>query len=322
VNAVASLPARLTSASVQRSIVVSGAPATLAEIAEQLDGREDVISLAWHRGASLQPRGDLLVAEVLNRSTDGVIHMLADAVERREIVVCIKPTSTLIDRARREEIYRDADDVVWEEVESDLRGQGRLSASYVVLMSLGAALCAAGLSFGALMKGTLFIGGSIIAPALEPLAKVTLGVVLRRWQSFRFGLYALGVGYLAMVASSAAVWGLLRLTSHGAQALTIDQGLSDLLTTGASSWVISVAAALAGGLIVTSLRETVIIGPVIALALVPGAALVGAGVAAGDFTTAGRAAVRVAVDIVSIFGGCAGVFLYKRWRRQRDRVVG
>jgi hypothetical protein len=305
-----------------RSIVVSGVPGAVAEIAQRLDGSSDVISLAVHRGASLHPKGDVLVIDILNRGADGLLHTLRDPVARQEIVVAIKPTSTLIDRVRRLDIFRDAEDVVWEEVESDLRGQGRLSVNYMMLMSLGAAIAAAGFAFGGpVMKGTAFIGASIVAPAFEPVTKLSLGLVLRRWQSAWQGLLAVLAGYLALVVVSAATWGLLRLLTPGSHPLPLDHEVSDLLARGPQSWIISLAAATAGAIIVTSLRETVIIGPVIALVVVPATALVGVAVAAGQYAVAAAAALRAAIDVVAIIGCCAAIFWLKRRQRRGRHLV-
>ena len=42
--------------------------------------------------------------------------------------------------------YHDADELLWEEMEQDLRNQGRLSANSLILMALGGSLCAAGVA--------------------------------------------------------------------------------------------------------------------------------------------------------------------------------
>lgn len=81
----------------------------------------------------------------------------------------------------------------------------------------------------------------------------------------------------------------------------------------AADWFISAGGAIAGLVIVTAFRHAVLAGALIALALVPAAALVGAGLAAGEVVMALAALRRVGLDVllVIVLGG-AVVLLKQR----------
>ncbi len=85
----------------------------------------------------------------------------------------------------------------------------------------------------------------------------------------------------------------------------------------ASATVVAVFAAAGGALLVIAARPVLTAGVMIALALVPGAALVGIGLADADLALADRGALRWAHDavIVSVVG--AAVFGLYRVRRGR-----
>lgn len=78
----------------------------------------------------------------------------------------------------------------------------------------------------------------------------------------------------------------------------------------AADWLISAGGAAAGVVIVSAFRQAVIAGALIALALVPAAALVGASVAAGEMVIALEALWRVGLDaLLVVLLGVAVVFL-------------
>lgn len=80
-----------------------------------------------------------------------------------------------------------------------------------------------------------------------------------------------------------------------------------------ADWLISAGGAAAGMVIVSAFRQAVIAGALIALALVPATALVGAGLVAGEMAMAAEALWRVALDVllVLVLGGTV-IFLKQR----------
>lgn len=89
--------------------------------------------------------------------------------------------SSIIDPQHERKVANDVDETLWEEVETDLRHQGKLTMNYVGLMSLGAAVAATGFAAESSSQAISFVAGSIIAPGFEPLAAIPVGLALRRW---------------------------------------------------------------------------------------------------------------------------------------------
>ncbi len=95
--------------------------------------------------------------------------------------------------------------------------------------------------------------------------------------------------------------------------LAASEGVKTVVDPTAADWLISAGGAAAGLVIFTAFRHAVIAGALIALALVPAAALVGVGLAAGEGIMALEALRRVGLDVllVVVFGG-AVVLLKQR----------
>src|SRR3569623_502251 len=122
-----------------RRITIQGDSAAVGALAGDLAPLAGVIGLSHRRGGSQKPPGDVLDVEVLNRYADEVLRRdrpaLIDAA--RPVIVVIAESQALLDRPRRQLIENDADEALWEEMESDLRNHGRLSTNYLILMGLG-----------------------------------------------------------------------------------------------------------------------------------------------------------------------------------------
>jgi hypothetical protein len=157
-----------------------------------------------------------------------------------------------------------------------------------------------------LMAALALAAAGIIAPAFEPVAKLAVGLVRGSGYTVRRALIAVGAGY----ASLAVVGALAYLLLHGLgmaspEALAASEGVKMVTHPTAADWIVSAGGAAAGVVIISAFRRAVIAGALIALALVPGAALVGAGVVAGQMLIALEALRRVGLDVllVVVLGG-------------------
>jgi uncharacterized membrane protein len=127
-------------------------------------------------------------------------------------------------------------------------------------------------------------------------------------------------GYLVMMLVGALSYGALRMVgSASPDTLAQGEAFATIISPTAADWVISAGGAVAGLLLITAFRDAVIPGALIALALVPAAALVGVGVASGQPDVALGALRRVALDVtlVIVLGGA--VVLLKQRLVHRNR---
>src|SRR5436190_6535710 len=291
-------------------ITFLGDSAALRRLADQLAPIEGIVGLAHERGGARKPAGDVLQVEVLNSFVDEVLRRARPAIddESTEVAVVIGQSTAVIDRARAHLIQQDADEIVWEEMEADLRNHGRISWNYLLLMTLGGIVATSGFLEEPVTQAIAFVGSAIIAPAFEPVAKLAQALVLRQLRVSGRALLSIAVGYAVVCAAAfltmtALSWG------HGGHAhatLRAQPVLQPLTHFGAAPLLMSGAAAIAGVVMVVSLRDLYVVGPLMVLVLLPNLTLIGGGLALRDLDLALAALRRLALDlalIVALGGG-------------------
>ena len=97
------------------------------------------------------------------------------------------------------------------------------------------------------------------------------------------GFVAVLVGYVLLIGAAALMFGVLRLVG----ATSVDQLVNNpevkrIAKPGLIDIVVSAIAAVAGLTMLAAYRRTVIAGPLIAIVIIPAAALIGAGLVAGQ----------------------------------------
>ncbi|HZS22417.1 MAG TPA: DUF389 domain-containing protein [Pseudonocardiaceae bacterium] len=297
--------------------VPTGATETLLIELEALKG---VLALSVVRGASVKPAGDVVTVHVLNREVDAVLAVAERAQQFGPMSVSTGELQSLIDPQATRAIDDDVDESPWEEFERGLRHHGRLNQNYLVLMVLGAAIAVAGLLSSPVPQALALAAAGIIAPAFEPVAKLTLGLVRGSWYAIRRALVAVAGGYVTLALVGALAYLLLhRLGVGGPESLAASEGVKTVIDPTAADWFISAGGATAGLVIITAYRRAVLAGALIALALVPAAVLIGVGVAAGQVDMALDALRRVGLDMfmVIVLGGTVVVLKQRFIHRNR-----
>jgi hypothetical protein len=305
-----------------RNIIFSGEPPILDRLADELRKQDEVISVARVPGASLKPAGDVLTVFVLNRGADEVMRRADAGIRGGRITASISASTALLDGPNQDRIARDADEAMWEEMEADLRNVGGLAANYLVLMALGGALAGAAFFTARLLHPILFVGASIVAPGFEPLAKIGHGLVLKQWRSAGRGAWSAAFGYLVLVLSAALV--TLVLSAFGeasAELLRTSETPNLVVAIDARSLAVSAFACVAGLIMIVSLRDFYVVGALLLLVLIPGAALIGAAAALGEWRLAGEAALRCGIDSLFVVAAAIGVYTWKQWRFHRRQPV-
>lgn len=307
-----------------RRLTFHGDPQAVRELAHDLPAIEGVLTVDHHPDAAMKPAGDVLHVQVLNHAADEVLRRARRHVEgpRPALVIGVAQATAIIDPRHRHLIETDADEMLWEEMEADLRNHGRVSANYLLLMALGGIIASVGLTLDAVSQAIAFVGASIIAPAFEPVAKFTQALVLRNFAVCGRALVAIAVGYGVLFLGALAVFFAL---SHGDSAhhreLLRAQEVVPALMLRPIPLVTSAGAAIAGILMVVSLRDLYVVGPLMVLVTIPGLALAAASLAVADGSMAMGALRRVGADLglVVVLGG--GVFLWKQRTVHRRRPL-
>lgn len=88
-----------------------------------------------------------------------------------------------------------------------------MTANFLALIALGGLIAGAGLLAidEPHLQTMAAVAAAVIAPGFEPLAKVPLGIVLRRPQVLWRGLLSTFSGYAVLITGAVLAYGLLRL---------------------------------------------------------------------------------------------------------------
>ncbi len=296
-----------------RTIEITVAPAFTDALLEDLKELEHVVGLSVNRGASIKPPGDAVTVHTLNRGADEVLRRVGAGQKYGEISVTTAELASIIDPRHAQAVDRGVDEAIWEEMETGLRHQGRVTPNYLFLMGLGGAVAAAGLISEAVPQTIAFVAASIIAPGFEPIAKIPLGLTLRRWNVIRRGLVSTGIGYVVLIVAAALMFLVLRLSGEA----TVDEFVKNpeverIAHPTLVEILVSACAAMAGVTMIAAYRRSVIAGPLIALVLIPAAAMIGAAIAAGQLALAYEGLERLVLDAALIVVLGALVLLVKQ----------
>lgn len=297
-----------------RTIEITVPPNYTDTLIHELEQLEDVINLSIVRGSSIKPPGDVLTVHALNRGADEVMRLAEEAREQGHVSVSTGDLTSLIDPKHEHRVANDIDEALWEEAETSLRHQSQITTNYLALMALGGATAATGfVAESSTSQAISFVAAAIIAPGFDPVAKIPMGLVLRRWDVARSGLTSAGAGYLALVLSAALTFLLLRLTGVA----TVEQFVSDpevetLAYPTLRDVLLSACGAVAGVTMILSYRLFLIPGALIALGIIESAAMIGVALAAGSLALMYEGAERLVLDVLLIVMGGALVVLLKQ----------
>lgn len=274
------------------------------------------LSIQLYRGVSQEPPGDLVAVTVTNTQLSGLMQVADRYGLGQQGGVSISTSVPLsVVSESFSAVASEGGATTWEEVEQVLGEESTMSVDKVVTMLLAGIIAGIGIISGSVH---IVVGAMVIAPGFQPFARVMLGIVTGTREAWRGGIRDVLRGYAALLAGAAlaAVLGA-GFGESALQAGSFSYLESNILvrywtTTSWTGVAVGAAASLAGGLLLSINRTVLTAGVMVALALVPSAALVSAALVAGDVSLSGRALFRFSVEVILVLAGCAVVFLVKR----------
>ena len=307
---------------IHRNLAITVPPARSDDLCRSLTRLKGVIGLTLHRGASLKPEGDVVVIDALNSEMDAILKLIETTEKDGPISVVTSEVASIIDPERRKSVEGDSDEAIWEEMEAGLRHQSKVSINYLLLMALGGAIAAVGLVSPPGPQTLYFVASSIIAPGLEPLAKIPLSLVMRDLSLLTGGMRSVLTGYSSLVFASAVVYWILQAAGiDGYGQLAVNHEVERISHPTAMELIVSACGAIAGMLMFSTYRRAVIAGPVVALVVIPAAALTGMAAAAQRWDLFGEAMQRLALDFALIIMAGLVVFGLKQVFIHRRRAL-
>jgi uncharacterized hydrophobic protein (TIGR00271 family) len=266
------------------TIRVSVPEALSAAVVDLLHADPAVSSLSVLRGASVLPKGDVVVADIAREGVNQVVDRMRDLGVPDDGTLHVEPVQAWLSRKGLEAEQRtpgsSADAVVWADVTQRAYEESELNWTYLSFMTLATLLAAIAI---VLDSQILVIGAMVLGPEFVPIAALGLALVRRRKTLFSRALVTLLVGF----AVSIVVATLLALVARGlgwveAGDFTGGRPETDFIyTPDRWSFVVAVIAAAAGVLSLTSAKVGGLSGVFISVTTVPASGNVALGLAFG-----------------------------------------
>lgn len=243
-----------------------------------------VSSLALLRGASVEPTGDMVLADVAREAANEFVDRLRSLGVHREGSIHVEPVRAWLSQrgldAERRTPGSSADSVVWTDVTHRAYEESELNWTYVSFMVLATLI--AGIAI-VLDSQILVIGAMVLGPEFGAVAALGVALVRRRFSLLALAGRTLLVGFaVAILATTVAA---LVGRSLGWVTLTDVTGARPdtafIYTPDKWSFIVAVIAAAAGVLSLTSAKVGGLSGVFISVTTVPAAGNVALGLAFG-----------------------------------------
>lgn len=280
---------------------------------------EGLLGLRVQRGISEQPRGDVISVDTLPEAHLDLLALL----EARGIgaddasSVTISRSSAMISPTVRERLGDQENPSSWEQIEAAITKSSTMSASGLAAMFVSGAFAAIGITTGAIH---LAVGALMIAPAFQPVIRISLGLFTRN-DAWRRGLRDAALGYAAVIVGAIVGALLIQATSppllKGSTAYEAVAPLVRFWTSlGIPGAFVGLLGGFIGAVVVASGRLLLTAGVTVALALVPTATMIGVALVAGDVGVMGEALARFLAEVLFTLVGSSFAWAWIRGRIQ------
>lgn len=279
-----------------RIIDVTTDPGHTDDLLRRLDGVEGLVGVTVNRGTGVLPPSDHVRISATNLGARRLAAILTEPEELGILSLTSIEPRVLLSPAHQDDLDRESSEAPWPDVGGHLREESNAELNILLLMFLSGAIAATGIATDVVH---IVVGAMVVTPGFEPLLRIPFGLIVGSHGSLKQALLVTVTGYLLMAAGAGVAYLLLEAVGASRPFGSL-QWLQYWSTTGPASITVAVIAGLAGAVTVTANRSVFTAGVMIALALVPGMALVGIGLAAGELSVAADGAVQWAVNGVAV----------------------
>ena len=257
----------------------------------------------------------LVSTEYRQRLMDDLYRVLGASETARILILPVEAVlpdpfqETKEDKAKEPETGKKARAVSREELYGNVAGGADLTGQFVLLTVLSTIVAAIGLLED---NVAVVIGAMVIAPLLGPNLALALGTSMADTQLIGRSLRT----------NAAGLGGAILIGAVLAMAMSVDIEARELqirTQVGLDSVALALASGAAAVLSLTTGLPTVLVGVMVAVALLPPAATAGIMLGSGEFSAAYMAALLLAVNVVCVNLAAKLVFLYQGVR-PRGRV--
>jgi uncharacterized hydrophobic protein (TIGR00271 family) len=263
----------------------------------------DVSSLTILRGASVQPKGDVFIADIPRERANPLVDSLRAIGVHHHGTISLNAVDTWISHAgfSAEELApgQSADAVVWAEVTERAYDDSQLTWTYVSFMILATLLAAIAIVTDSMI---LVIGAMVLGPEFVPIAALGLAMVRKRPKLFRQALRTLVIGF----AISITLVTLIALICHVTHLVDFNEASSPRPGTNfiyhANWWslVIALIAGAAGVLSLTASKGNGLVGVFISVTTIPASGNIALGLAYGIWNQVLGSSIQLVLNILGM----------------------
>ncbi|MEU0535994.1 DUF389 domain-containing protein [Amycolatopsis tolypomycina] len=298
-------------------------PDKTAEALDILRAHAGTAHLIVHRGAAVDPAGDLVEADIAREAADEIVDALCGLDLDHTGGITLEALDTALsdaaDKAEETAPGEAADAVVWQELLGRTGEESRLNVTFLAFLTIACLLAAVGVLTN---SAVTIVGAMVVGPEFGPLAALAVGLVLRHWQLVRQAAVALCAGFPAAMVVTLGGALLVRVTDvFGADAFRLDRNheVDFVFSVGVPSLVVAMLAGAAGMLAMTSAKSAALVGVFISVTTVPAAGYAVVAAVAGEWSRCLQSVGQLLVNLLGIVAAAAIVLIVRR-NGQRSRV--
>jgi len=238
---------------------------------------------------------------VVDDKVQAVLDTLQNAISSQSAArILVIPLEAAIPRASEEERKKERAATAAREALYDSAAKNtRLNLNYIVLVMLSTVVAAIGLIEN---NVAVVIGAMVIAPLLGPNLALGLGTALGDVPLMHHALLTTVTGVILAVTLSFGIGMFWPFTLSSPELLARTEA-------GIDSVALALASGAAAALSLTTGLSSVLVGVMVAVALLPPAATLGLMLGHGNFDLAGGAGLLLAINVVCVNLSCKLVFL-------------
>lgn len=293
-------------------------PERTDELVHRLESDPGVTHVTLARGAAVEPRGDVVQADVAREGANKVMRDLQELRVRHGGGITLVPIEAVFsdaaDRAVEESPGDPSDAVVWDQLIAETHEESTLNVTFVAFLTIACLLASIGVATD---SPVTVVGAMVVGPEFGPLAALAVALVRRDRSLGRRSIFALAVAFpAAMLITLLAtlVWEKLGwITTEG----VLDAHNVDFIyQVGPFSLVVALLAGAAGMLSLITAKSAALVGVFISVTTVPAAGYAVVAATLGQWHRAFESTGQLAVNLAGIV--VAGVIVLQLRPRAGD----
>ncbi len=259
-------------------------------------------NITVQRGAALEPRGDVVVVDVVRERGNVVMEQLValelDALGSISITTLDAVSSERADLAEAAAAGSGLDAIVWEELDDRARSDAGWSITFGVLMAIAAVIAGVGVLVD---SPVLIIGAMIVGAEYGPLSALAVGVYRRSRTVASQAATTLALGLLVAILAAAAATALFLAVGEVSSNSPRSRFFTAFVThPNFFSFVVAFVAGIAGTIALTRGRQETLAGVLVSVATIPAAAAAGVDTVFGEWNDALGGLTQLGINVCSI----------------------